>query len=85
MQTITLYRYSRADGGVSISPVKPDADYTALVRLVADEGMVLTDGKNFTSCIDTTTPDVWFEVADTDNAATEEDYQNALREMGVNV
>ena len=87
MQTITLYRYSRADGGVTVSPVKPDTDYTELYRLVADEGMVLTDGESFTSCTDTANPELWSEVVDTENTetATEEDYQNALREMGVEV
>lgn len=87
MQKITLYRYNREGGGVTVSPVKPDCEYETLYRLVADEGMVLTDGTNITTCTDTRNPDVWFEVADTENPneATEADYQNALREMGVDV
>lgn len=87
METITLYRYIRSDGGVSISPVMPDGECTELFRLVADEGMVLTDGEKFTSCTDTKHPERWTEVADTENPgyANEEDYQNALREMGVKV
>ena len=71
MQAITLYRYNRADGGVTISPVKPDGEYTEMVRLVADEGKVLTqDGESITSCIDTETADGWYEV----DEITEEDY-----------
>jgi hypothetical protein len=58
MQAITLYRYNRADGGVTISPVKPDGEYTEMVRLIADEGRVLTkDGENFTTCTDVESED----------------------------
>lgn len=64
MQTITLYRYIRPDGGVTVSPVKPNCDYTEMFRLVADEGMVLTDGENYSACVDTNKPDVWSEVED---------------------
>ena len=87
METIKLYRFIRPDGGVSVSPVKPDGDYTERFRLVADEGMVLTDGETVTSCTDTDNPSTWSEVPDTENPgeATAEDYQNALREMGVEV
>lgn len=85
MQIITLYRYNRADGGVTISPVKPDVEYTEMVRLVADEGKVLTkDGENFTTCVDADTADGWYEVDATESEATDEDYQNALEDLGVN-
>lgn len=88
MKTINLYRYIRPDGGVTVSTVKPDSEYTELTRLVADEGYILTDGVHYTSCIDTGYPDAWVEVVDTGEAdsdpdeATEADYQNALRELG---
>lgn len=91
MQTITLYRYIRPNGGVTVSTVKPDSEYTELTRLVADDGYILTDGVSYTSCIDTDCPDAWVEVVDTGEAdddpdeATEADYQNALRELGVDV
>ena len=90
MQKITLYRYVRPDGGASVSPIRPDAEHTELFRLVAGEGMVLTDGENQTTCIDTDVPDNWVEVEDTETSAdpdeaTEADYQNALRDMGVKV
>ena len=65
MQIITLYKYKRADGGTTISPVKPEGEYTEMVRLVADEGKVLTrDGENFTTCVDTETADRWTEIDD---------------------
>lgn len=62
MQTITLYRYIRPNGGVTVSTVKPDAEYAELFRLVADEGYILTDGTEYTTCIDTDNPSVWSEV-----------------------
>ena len=63
MQTIILYRYSREDGGITTSPVKPNAAYTESVRLVADEGKALTrDGVDFTACVDVLTTDGWYEV-----------------------
>ena len=65
MQIITLYKYTRADGGTTISPVKPDCEHTEMVRLVADEGKVLTqDGENFTVCVDVETADGWYEIDD---------------------
>ena len=63
MQTITLYRYTRPDGGVSTSPVKPDAaDYTIKYRLIADEGTAITDGDIITMCVDTDTVNEWTEI-----------------------
>lgn len=63
MQTINLYRYVRADGGVTVSPVKPDGEYTEMVRLVADDGKMLTnDGEHLTGCVDVITADGWYEV-----------------------
>lgn len=62
MQKISLYRYIRPDGGVTVSPVKPDCGCTEMVRLVADDGRMLTDGVTNTVCVDTATPYVWEEV-----------------------
>lgn len=87
MQTIPLYRYTRPGGGVTVSNLKPDTEYTELSRLVADDGFILTDGETFTACTDTDNPSAWSEVADTENPeeATETDYQNELRRLGVEV
>ena len=41
MQTMTVYRYIRADGGVSVSPDKPEGAYTEMTRIIADEGKLL--------------------------------------------
>jgi hypothetical protein len=63
MQIINLYKYERADGGITVSPNKPDVAYTEMYRLVADEGKVLTnDGEHFTSCADVDSIDGWYEV-----------------------
>ena len=66
--------------------------------LIADDGMMLTDGSSFGSVVrlgkeaDET---VWYEITQkeaeermdvsTEDMATETDYQSALREMGVKV
>jgi hypothetical protein len=63
MQTIMLYKYIREGGGVTVSPVKPNVEYTEMYRLVADDGKVLTqDGENFTICVDVESVDGWDEV-----------------------
>ena len=63
MQVIALYKYIRADGGVTVSPVMPDCEYTEMYRLVADEGKVLTqDGVDTTTCIDVESVEGWYEV-----------------------
>ena len=64
MLRIPLYRFTRPSGGVTVSPVMPDTEYTQLVRLVAEEGCILTDGTTATACIDTDNPDAWTEVAE---------------------
>ena len=65
MQIITLYKYTREDGGATVSPIKPDGAYSIMFRLIADEGKVLTDGEANTPCVDVVTIDGWHEVDDT--------------------
>ena len=63
MEIIKLYKYTRPEGGVTVSPIMPEGEYTEMVRLVADEGKLLTkDGENLTSCVDTETEAGWYEV-----------------------
>lgn len=62
MQIKALYKYTRADGGITVSPNKPDCEYTIKYRLIADEGKVLTDGETMTSCTDTEDVSKWEEV-----------------------
>lgn len=65
MQTINLYRYIRPDGGVTMSTMMPDGvAYDLRYRLIADEGMALTDGETLTYCVDVATPDGWTEIDD---------------------
>ena len=73
MQIKELYRYKREDGGINVSPIKPEGDYTTLYRLIADEGKALTkDGENFCSVIDTDSTDGWYEVDAVEEEAVEE-------------
>lgn len=61
----TLYRVKRTDGGIDVTPNKPNhEDYTETYRLIADEGMILTDGENTYGCIDTDEPDMFTEIVD---------------------
>lgn len=62
MLKIVLYRYVRPDGGVTVSPIKPDCEYVAQWRLISDRGMMLTDGVAITTCTDTDNPSAWSEV-----------------------
>jgi hypothetical protein len=64
MQVINLYRYIREGGGTTVSTAQPDCEYTTLFRLVADEGMLLTNGTITTSCVDTHDTSVWSEIVD---------------------
>lgn len=66
MQTVNLYKYHRPDGGVTVSPVKPDGvEYTEMLRLIADDGKVLTkNGVETTPCCDVDSADGWYEVDD---------------------
>lgn len=61
MQVITLYKYYREDGGITVSPNKPDAEYTEMHRLIADEGKILTDGTTQTPCADVEDLEPWYE------------------------
>ena len=63
MKTIPLYRYTRADGGTTVSTIKPETECTELTRLIADDSYILTKGTIQTSCIDTDNPDEWAEIS----------------------
>lgn len=84
MQKIPLYRYTRPDGGVTVSTVKPEGEYTPLTRLVADEGYTLTDGLTTTSCTDTATPEAWAEVEDPQTPEEQIESLDAAYTEGVN-
>ena len=83
----TLY----TGNGVSLSPVYAEGrTESRYVRLIADEGRAITDGDTVTVCVDVLRIDTdrWADCDMPDEApeeATEADYQNALRNMGVEV
>lgn len=62
MPIITLYRYERDDGGITVSPVKPDKPYTNKYRLVAGEGKVFVKGDAVTTCKDVDSTEGWDEI-----------------------
>lgn len=56
MTSIPLY----TGGGVSLSPTNgAGRRLSAYVRLIADEGMGITDGRSITVCADTRRPELW--------------------------
>ena len=69
MKTILLYKYERVEGGTTVSPLKPDCEYTEMYRLVADEDKMLQNGETITSCIDVENTEGWIEI---DNPDTKE-------------
>lgn len=72
MITKTLYRVTRSDGGVDVTPNKPtDGVYEETYRLIAEEGMMITDGENYYCCIDTDNPNGYTEIAEDDVPNTE--------------
>lgn len=83
MQTIKLYKYERAEGGVTISPTKPNAEYTEMLRLVADEGKALTmDRKEFTPCVDVESIEGWYEITEEEYAEILKAEEEALESLG---
>lgn len=63
MEIINLYKYNREGGGVTVSPVKPDVEYTLMYRLVADEDKELTqNGIDLFDCVDVESAAGWYEV-----------------------
>lgn len=82
MNIITLH----TGNGASLSPNPTGRIESDYVRLVADDGKMLTNGLNSAYCIDVHKSNVseWIEVSDdTDDEATTEDYENALKEVGI--
>ena len=61
MQIVNPYRYERKPGKITTSPVKPDdnVDYSIIYRLIADEGMAITNGSSIVECIDTNSLEGW--------------------------
>lgn len=61
MEVKILYKYNRENGGVTVSPQKPNCEYTEMYRLIADDGMELVKGDIRTVCVDADTTDGWVE------------------------
>lgn len=62
MEIINLYKYTRADGGTTVSPVKPNIEYIEMFRLIADEGKELMNGDVRIPCIDVEHIEGWTEI-----------------------
>ena len=67
MQKVKLYRYEDENGVVTITPnARVETDTPSRLRLVADEGMLLTDGNTETPVVDILfhKADNWHEITD---------------------
>ena len=67
MQIVNLYRYEHESGVVTITPTpKAETDTPSRLRLIADEGMILTDGNTKTPVVDIMPDDAdnWHEVTE---------------------
>lgn len=63
MTIITLYRYIKNNGDTVFSPRRPNKEHTEYVRLIADDGKILTkDGVTFYHIIDQESQEGWYEV-----------------------
>lgn len=83
MQIINLYRVIRPDGGVTVTPNKPDSYEKMMYRIVADEGKELVNGDMRTSCADVVSTDGWTEVYAQSEETELEDAISALNLLGV--
>lgn len=90
MQKVNLYRYENEDGSITVTPVQREAsDPVYKMRLIAEDGKILTDGASETPCTDCTLEDVdkWYEKDEPSPApeeeATADDYEAALERLGV--
>lgn len=78
MQIVPLYRYQRADGGVTTSPVMPEGtEYTMKYRIIADEGKAVTDGTVTAACVDADSLEGWTEIDAPAEDEADEDAQYA--------
>ena len=66
MQIKPLYKYKRPDGGITVSPIKPEGiEFSEEFRLIADEGkLLIKDGEKTTPCVDVESSEGWYEVDD---------------------
>lgn len=80
MQKVTIYRYTRADGGITASPVAPTDGiaYDIRYRLIADDGKVLTNGTSTTACVDAASSTGWAEIDDPGETSETEEKAEAF-------
>ena len=72
MQIVNLYRYEDENGVVTITPnPRTETDEPSRLRLIADEGMILTDGNTKTPAKDVMLDekDNWHEIPEVEAQA----------------
>ena len=71
MQDVILYRYTRENGGVTNSIIKPDCPYSIRHRLIADEGKILVNGDQNVACVDVDDTARWSEIDNSEGNSKE--------------
>ena len=62
MDVKTIHRYTRPDGGITVSPDRPECEYQTLYRIVASDGLGVRKGDgDLLSSIDTEDANGWVE------------------------
>ena len=84
MQKVDLYRYEDSNALVITPNKRNETDNPSRMRLIADDGAVLTNGDTETAVVDVTLDEIelWQEIGSGDEATTEDLY-TALAELGV--
>lgn len=78
----TIYRYSQGDK-TTVSPTKPNVDYTETYRIIAEDGMAITNGVVECECIDTDDTSAWHDCESTTISDEEKFAESARILMGV--
>lgn len=76
MIKVNLYKYLNEDGSITVTPVQHEvSDLVYKMRLIADEGKILTDGVDETPCSDCALDEIdrWYEIDDPGYLITEEE------------
>lgn len=72
MEVKNLYKFRRIDGGITVSTLAPEVPYTLMYRIIASDGMLVTqDGVTGYPAIDTDSDKGWYEIEDSDAVSEE--------------
>ena len=62
MKTIEIYKFRRADGGITVATEKPKRGYIKGIRYIADKGKLLVHGDETRKSVDEFGQRAWAEI-----------------------